>query len=59
MQVQVVSMEITKLFHLSDKVSSPLQYYAATKISNEVMAESYSRLYKLKSTGLRFFIYMA
>ncbi len=42
-------------FKESDKVSSPLQYYAATKISNEVMAESYSRLYKLKSTGLRFF----
>ena len=40
-------------FKESDKVSSPLQYYAATKISNEVMAESYSRLYKLKSTKLK------
>ena len=39
----------------SDKVSSPLQYYAATKISNEVIAESYSKLYKIKCTGLRFF----
>ena len=39
----------------SDKVSSPLQYYAATKISNEAIAESYSKLYKIKCTGLRFF----
>ena len=39
----------------SDKVSSPLQYYAATKISNEAIAESYSRLYKIRCTGLRFF----
>ena len=39
----------------SDKVSSPLQYYAATKISNETIAESYSRLYKIRCTGLRFF----
>ncbi len=42
-------------FKESDKVSSPLQYYAATKISNEAIAESYSRLYKIRSTGLRFF----
>ena len=42
-------------FRESDKVSSPLQYYAATKISNEAIAESYSKLYKIKCTGLRFF----
>ena len=42
-------------FRESDKVSSPLQYYAATKISNEAFAESYSKLYKIKCTGLRFF----
>ena len=42
-------------FRESDKVSSPLQYYAATKISNEAIAESYSKLYKIKFIGLRFF----
>jgi UDP-glucuronate 4-epimerase len=33
----------------------PLSFYAATKKSNEVMAHSYSEIYKLKCTGLRFF----
>ena len=33
----------------------PLQLYAATKRSNELMAHSYSSLYKLPTTGLRFF----
>mgnify|MGYP001372288834 CR=1 FL=1 len=33
----------------------PLQFYAATKKSNEVIAHSYSHLYKLKTIGLRFF----
>tara|TARA_Y200000002_G_scaffold308997_1_gene265377 strand:- start:302 stop:1291 length:990 start_codon:yes stop_codon:yes gene_type:complete len=33
----------------------PLQLYAATKKSNELMAHSYSHLFKLRSTGLRFF----
>tara|TARA_Y100001970_G_scaffold38457_1_gene47408 strand:- start:1522 stop:2517 length:996 start_codon:yes stop_codon:yes gene_type:complete len=37
------------------EVSLPMQYYAATKISNELIAQSYSSLYKLKCTGLRFF----
>ena len=36
----------------SDK---PLQFYSATKKSNEVMAYAYSNLYKFKTTGLRFF----
>ncbi|MDB4234579.1 NAD-dependent epimerase/dehydratase family protein [Alphaproteobacteria bacterium] len=35
--------------------NTPLQLYAATKISNEVMAHSYSHLYGLTSIGLRFF----
>ena len=35
--------------------NTPLQLYAATKISNEVMAHSYSHLYGFKSIGLRFF----
>ena len=33
----------------------PIQFYAATKRSNELMAHSYSHLYKLPCTGLRFF----
>ena len=33
----------------------PLSFYAATKKSNEVMAHSYSNIYKLPCTGLRFF----
>ena len=35
--------------------SNPLSFYAATKKSNEVMAYSYSNIYKLKCTALRFF----
>ena len=33
----------------------PIQFYAATKRSNELMAHSYSYLYKMPTTGLRFF----
>jgi UDP-glucuronate 4-epimerase len=33
----------------------PLQFYAATKKANEMMAHSYSHLFKLPTTGLRFF----
>jgi len=35
--------------------SSPIQMYAATKKTNELMAHAYSHLYKMKITGLRFF----
>lgn len=38
--------------HIADH---PIQFYAATKRSNEIMAHSYSILYKLRTTGLRFF----
>ena len=34
---------------------NPIQLYAATKKSNEVMATAYSNLYKIKTVGLRFF----
>lgn len=37
------------------KLNSPISYYAATKLSNELMAYSYSYIHKLPSTGLRFF----
>ena len=38
-----------------DKADHPIQFYAATKRSNELMAHAYSSLYKLPTTGLRFF----
>ena len=47
----------TKKFPVSenDATDHPLSFYAATKKSNEVMAHSYSYIYKLPSTGVRFF----
>lgn len=42
-------------FSTEDKVDNPVSLYAATKKSNELMAYSYSKLYGIKSTGLRFF----
>ena len=36
-------------------VNTPLSFYAATKISNEMMAYSYSNIYNLPITGLRYF----
>lgn len=38
-----------------DKVDNPVSLYAATKKSNELLAHSYSKLYGIPSTGLRFF----
>jgi UDP-glucuronate 4-epimerase len=35
--------------------NKPLQLYAATKLANELMAHSYSSLFNIKTTGLRFF----
>ena len=37
------------------RTDHPIQFYAATKRSNELMAHSYSHLFKLPTTGLRFF----
>ncbi|MEM0908587.1 MAG: NAD-dependent epimerase [Pseudomonadota bacterium] len=46
----------TKLpFSEADGVDHPLQFYAATKRANELMAHAYSHLYRLPTTGLRFF----
>lgn len=42
-------------FSEEDKVDSPVSLYAATKKSNELLAYSYSRLYGIPATGLRFF----
>lgn len=42
-------------FSVEDRVDNPVSLYAATKKSNELMAYTYSHLYKIPSTGLRFF----
>ena len=42
-------------FSEHDNANHPLSVYAASKISNELMAHSYSHLYNLSTTGLRFF----
>ena len=42
-------------YSVDDKVDNPVSLYAATKKSNELMAHSYSKLYNIPSTGLRFF----
>jgi UDP-glucuronate 4-epimerase len=42
-------------FETSDSVDHPISLYAATKKANELMAHSYSHLYHLPTTGLRFF----
>ena len=42
-------------FSTEDKTDSPVSLYAATKKSNELLAYAYSKLYGIKSTGLRFF----
>jgi len=42
-------------FETSDSVDHPVSLYAATKKSNELMSHSYSHLYDIPTTGLRFF----
>lgn len=42
-------------FSVEDQVDHPVSLYAATKKSNELLAHSYSKLYNIPSTGLRFF----
>ncbi|QDC91859.1 NAD-dependent epimerase [Vibrio furnissii] len=42
-------------FNTSDSVDHPVSLYAATKKSNELMAHTYSHLYGVPTTGLRFF----
>ena len=38
-----------------DKIDNPISLYAVTKKSNELIANAYSHLYDLNTTGLRFF----
>jgi nucleoside-diphosphate-sugar epimerase/IMP dehydrogenase/GMP reductase len=42
-------------FSVHDPVDHPLSLYAATKRANELMAHTYSHLYRIPTTGLRFF----
>ena len=42
-------------FSVHDNVDHPVSFYAATKKANELMAHSYSHLFRLPTTGLRFF----
>lgn len=42
-------------FSTQDNVDKPISLYAATKKSNELMAHSYSHLYNIPTTGMRFF----
>ena len=44
-----------KPFKISDRVDNPISLYGATKRANELIAYSYSHIYKLKTTGLRYF----
>ena len=51
----VYGMNTKKPFSVGDNVDHPVSLYAASKRSNELMAYSYSHLYNIPSTGLRFF----
>jgi UDP-glucuronate 4-epimerase len=42
-------------FSVGDRVDNPISLYAATKRANELIAHSYSHLYDLNTTGLRYF----
>jgi UDP-glucuronate 4-epimerase len=51
----VYGANTTMPFSIRQNVDHPLSLYAASKKSNELMAHTYSHLYKLPTTGLRFF----
>lgn len=51
----VYGANTTMPFSVHDNVDHPMSLYAATKKANELMAHCYSQLYKLPTTGLRFF----
>lgn len=51
----VYGANTTMPFSVHDNVDHPLSLYAATKKANELMAHTYSHLYQLPTTGLRFF----
>ena len=45
-------------FSVHDNVDHPISLYAASKKANELMSHTYSHLYNLPTTGLRFFYYL-
>lgn len=51
----VYGMNIKQPFSTSDNTDYPISLYAATKKSNELLAYSYSHLFNIPTTGLRFF----
>ena len=51
----VYGLNETMPFSTHDVVDHPISLYAATKKSNELMAHTYSKLYNIPTTGLRFF----
>jgi UDP-glucuronate 4-epimerase len=51
----VYGLNTTMPFSVHDNVDHPISLYAASKKSNELMAHTYSHLYGLPTTGLRFF----
>jgi UDP-glucuronate 4-epimerase len=51
----VYGARLTPPFQESDSTDEPVSFYAATKKANEVLAHSYSHLYGVAATGLRFF----
>ena len=51
----VYGMQQKTPFSITDPVDTPISLYAATKKSNELMAYTYSHLYGIPTTGLRFF----
>ena len=57
MHHQVQYMEIINQKNLkeNDNTIKPISLYGATKLSNEIIAYTYAKLFKLNSVGLRFF----
>jgi UDP-glucuronate 4-epimerase len=51
----VYGLNTSMPFSVSDTVDHPVSLYAATKKADELMAHAYSHLYRLPTTGLRFF----
>jgi len=51
----VYGLNKSQPFKTSDHTDHPVSLYAATKKSNEMMAHTYSHLYNISTTGLRFF----
>lgn len=51
----IYGMNIKQPFSIEDRSDYPISLYAATKKSNELMAHTYSHLYNIPTTGLRFF----